>query len=82
MSHLQLCLTLGTLQVLECHRCESNFELLHDLHHEQANNAKKNAQNVNIQFRLLIVGATSLLCIRYWNAYNVSFMFRIRIMVK
>jgi hypothetical protein len=40
MSHLQLCLKFGTLQVLECHRCESNFELLHDLHHEQANNAK------------------------------------------
>jgi hypothetical protein len=40
MSHLQLCLTFVTLQVLECHRCESNFELLHYLHHEQANYAK------------------------------------------
>jgi len=37
MSHLQKCLTFGTLQVLECCKWELNFEVSHDLYHGQEN---------------------------------------------
>jgi hypothetical protein len=38
MAHWQQCLTLGTLEVLECCTCELSYKFLHDLHLGQVNN--------------------------------------------
>jgi hypothetical protein len=38
MAHWQQCLTLGTLEVLECCTHELSYKFLHDLHLGQVNN--------------------------------------------
>jgi hypothetical protein len=40
MFHFQECLRFEIPKALLCHKCELNYEFLHDLHHGQANNEK------------------------------------------